>query len=240
LARRDSRRRASSSAARISAREIGSVLTSAPVASRIAFAIALLGKSDSETQFRLLTRGRTPAGRDKVRLQWEVKPLGTPFSATGLGISTVRDTGAPTGTGSTTDFNELVSGLGEGGSYRWRLRVVSSNPFFPASPWWSLQGDGITETKLRMSGCVDHDGDGYGASGDASCLSGVADCNDADPSMWATPGPTTNLRFTSGKTMLGWNGDGHTAYGEGSACVDTIVNAYLISLKVPRSGTVCG
>jgi pimeloyl-ACP methyl ester carboxylesterase len=39
--------------------------------------------------------------------------------------------------------------------------------------------------------------------------------------------------------LLGWNGDGHTAYGEGSSCVDSIVNDYLISLKVPRSGTVC-
>ena len=43
----------------------------------------------------------------------------------------------------------------------------------------------------------------------------------------------------SSGVLLGWNGDGHTAYGEGSACVDTIVNAYLISLKVPRGGTVC-
>ena len=39
--------------------------------------------------------------------------------------------------------------------------------------------------------------------------------------------------------LLGWNGDGHTAYGEGSACVDTIVNDDLIDLAVPRSGTVC-
>jgi hypothetical protein len=39
--------------------------------------------------------------------------------------------------------------------------------------------------------------------------------------------------------LLGWNGDGHTAYGEGSSCVDAIVNAYLISLTVPRSGTLC-
>ena len=39
--------------------------------------------------------------------------------------------------------------------------------------------------------------------------------------------------------LLGWNGDGHTAYGEGSSCVDTIVNDYLISLAVPRSGTIC-
>jgi TAP-like protein len=39
--------------------------------------------------------------------------------------------------------------------------------------------------------------------------------------------------------LLGWNGDGHTAYGEGSSFVDSIVNDYLISLKVPRNGTVC-
>ena len=43
----------------------------------------------------------------------------------------------------------------------------------------------------------------------------------------------------SSGVLLGWNGDGHTAYGEGSACVDTIVNDYLINLTVPRSGTVC-
>ncbi len=43
----------------------------------------------------------------------------------------------------------------------------------------------------------------------------------------------------SSGVLLGWNGDGHTAYGEGSACVDTIVNAYLINLTVPRSGIVC-
>jgi len=39
--------------------------------------------------------------------------------------------------------------------------------------------------------------------------------------------------------LLGWNGDGHTAYGQGSACVDTIVGDYLIDLSVPRSGMVC-
>jgi hypothetical protein len=167
--------------------------------------IGLLGKSDSETQFRLLTRGRTPAGRDKVRLQWEIKPLGTPYSTTGIDVSTIHDTGAPTATGSTTDFNELASGLNEGSSYHWRLRIVSSNPFFPVSPWWSVQGDGITETKLRTSGCVDGDGDGYGAIGDPSCLSAGTDCNDADATIWGTPGPTANLRFTSGKTTLGWD-----------------------------------
>ncbi len=61
-----------------------------------------------------------------------------------------------------------------------------------------------------------------------------------------TRDPATPFRWAqalasdlSSGVLLGWNGDGHTAYGEGSACVDGIVNRYLISLKVPRSGTVC-
>ena len=43
----------------------------------------------------------------------------------------------------------------------------------------------------------------------------------------------------SSGVLLGRDGDGHTAYGQGSACVDTIVTDYLTGLKVPRSGTVC-
>ena len=39
--------------------------------------------------------------------------------------------------------------------------------------------------------------------------------------------------------LLGWNGDGHTAYLEGSGCVDTAVDQYLISLKTPHNGTIC-
>jgi pimeloyl-ACP methyl ester carboxylesterase len=40
--------------------------------------------------------------------------------------------------------------------------------------------------------------------------------------------------------LLAWNGDGHTAYREGSSCIDTAVDQYLINLKPPRSGTLCG
>ncbi len=39
--------------------------------------------------------------------------------------------------------------------------------------------------------------------------------------------------------LLGWNGEGHTSYMQGSSCVDDYVDAYLISLRVPRSGTIC-
>jgi TAP-like protein len=56
-----------------------------------------------------------------------------------------------------------------------------------------------------------------------------------DPYRWAQ----ALAGDLSSGVLLGWNGDGHTAYGEGSACVDTIVNDYLIKLAIPRSGTVC-
>jgi pimeloyl-ACP methyl ester carboxylesterase len=39
--------------------------------------------------------------------------------------------------------------------------------------------------------------------------------------------------------LLGWNGEGHTSYMQGSSCVDNTVDAYLINLKVPASGKVC-
>jgi hypothetical protein len=39
--------------------------------------------------------------------------------------------------------------------------------------------------------------------------------------------------------LLGWNGDGHTAYMMGSSCVDSAVDMYLISLVLPANGTMC-
>ncbi|MGW0335136.1 alpha/beta hydrolase [Streptomyces sp. NPDC003011] len=39
--------------------------------------------------------------------------------------------------------------------------------------------------------------------------------------------------------MLTWKGEGHGAYGSGSDCVDSTVNAYLLSGTVPRDGKVC-
>ncbi|WP_369172235.1 alpha/beta hydrolase [Streptomyces sp. R28] len=39
--------------------------------------------------------------------------------------------------------------------------------------------------------------------------------------------------------MLTWKGEGHAAYGKGSDCVDSTVNAYLLQGKVPKDGKVC-
>ncbi|MFD5538200.1 alpha/beta hydrolase, partial [Streptomyces sp. NPDC127079] len=38
---------------------------------------------------------------------------------------------------------------------------------------------------------------------------------------------------------LTWKGEGHGAYGSGSDCVDSAVNAYLVAGTVPKDGTVC-
>jgi pimeloyl-ACP methyl ester carboxylesterase len=39
--------------------------------------------------------------------------------------------------------------------------------------------------------------------------------------------------------VLTWKGEGHGAYGSGSDCVDSTVNAYLLDGTVPRDGKVC-
>lgn len=39
--------------------------------------------------------------------------------------------------------------------------------------------------------------------------------------------------------MLTWKGEGHGAYGSGSRCVDSTVNAYLLDGTVPKDGKVC-
>jgi hypothetical protein len=186
--------------------------------------IALLGKSDSETSFRLLERGPTPAGRGRVRLQWEVKPVGTPFNGSGLESSGTLDTGFPGTIGSAADFNEPVVGLAEGGFYHWRTRILSSDPFFPRSPWMSMPGNSILETKLRTAGCIDRDGDGYGALGDPSCPILTPDCNDANAALWDTPGEVLNLRFTS-EINLAWDPPSAPGASLSNLVYDTLFSA---------------
>jgi len=57
----------------------------------------------------------------------------------------------------------------------------------------------------------------------------------ATPYVWAQ---ALAHELASG-VLLTFTGDGHTAYGRGSACIDGAVNAYLIDLQVPAAGTRC-
>ena len=40
--------------------------------------------------------------------------------------------------------------------------------------------------------------------------------------------------------LLTFYGDGHTAFTQGSACVDNAVSQYLVMLQPPAAGTTCG
>jgi hypothetical protein len=46
-------------------------------------------------------------------------------------------------------------------------------------------------------------------------------------------------RELSSGRLLTYEGDGHTSYARGSACVDGAVDAYLVDLNVPSPGTTC-
>jgi hypothetical protein len=114
--------------------------------------VALLGASDSQSQFRWEAWGRSAAGRTRVRPVWEVRELGAAFDPSGASVGSWLGTGAPqAGVGSRVLLHEFVSGLGVSRFYRWRVRVRSSSPYFPGSPWSSLPGNGPTETDLRTS-----------------------------------------------------------------------------------------
>jgi pimeloyl-ACP methyl ester carboxylesterase len=57
----------------------------------------------------------------------------------------------------------------------------------------------------------------------------------------ATPyrGAQALVRELGNARLLTMRGDGHTAYGGNSACIDDAVNAYLIDRTLPPEGTVC-
>jgi pimeloyl-ACP methyl ester carboxylesterase len=57
----------------------------------------------------------------------------------------------------------------------------------------------------------------------------------ATPYAWAV---SLANQLSSGH-LLTYDGDGHTAYGRGSDCIDTAVNTYLLDGKVPPNGKKC-
>ncbi|WAU78912.1 alpha/beta hydrolase [Streptomyces sp. Qhu-G9] len=57
----------------------------------------------------------------------------------------------------------------------------------------------------------------------------------ATPYSWAQ---ALAAQLSSG-TLLTYDGDGHTAYGRGSACIDSAINLYLIEGTPPQNGKRC-
>jgi hypothetical protein len=114
--------------------------------------VALLGASDSETAFRIEGFVRSAAGRASVAPICEVTKLGDPFQDSGALQGVSLDSGAPLpGLGSRAPFTVAVDGLSASRFYRWRVRFRSASPFFPGTPWFSLVGNGLSETDLRTA-----------------------------------------------------------------------------------------
>ncbi|MFH8608885.1 alpha/beta hydrolase [Streptomyces sp. NPDC018029] len=73
------------------------------------------------------------------------------------------------------------------------------------------------------------------AKGAAPILVAGTTRDPATPYRWAK---ALASQLSSGH-LLTYEGDGHTAYGRGSECVDSTVNAYLLKGTVPKDGKRC-
>ena len=57
----------------------------------------------------------------------------------------------------------------------------------------------------------------------------------ATPYVWAQ----ALSRYIKGSHLITLQGEGHTGYGRGSACVDNAVDNYLINLEIPSKNRIC-
>jgi hypothetical protein len=107
--------------------------------------IAHLGAARGYT-FRLALWGRSPFGRGQVKLEWEVKPLGTPFSGTDTSQTDWLDSGT-----AGVEFNELAFGLSDDTAYHWRARLhyhPATTPFQQHGRWVTMPWNGWNEQDL--------------------------------------------------------------------------------------------
>jgi len=115
--------------------------------------IATLGRSDSETQFRIRAIMLSYFGRTRIQMESEAKPRGTLFN----GLNTVQGTFTDIGSDGIINFNRLVSGLTPNTLYHWRVRArydLTKTPFQRNGPWIQVPAHGWNEADLRTGGAV--------------------------------------------------------------------------------------
>ncbi len=121
--------------------------------------------SDRGDGARLKTNGRSAAGRARIRVEFEVKPLAMPFDGldtwrTPFALATHPDSSG--GLGSIVDANLLLTGLASQTSYHWRARTLTAEPEFPRTPWlvFGAAGNGFTAFRTNDASSA------HGAGGD--------------------------------------------------------------------------
>lgn len=87
--------------------------------------VALLGASNSGTAIQLRLTGRMPLGRQRVKLEWQITPLGMAFTDASA-IHGVSANWIDTGMSGAT-ISQTIDGLTPFTSYHWRLRLL----YFP-------------------------------------------------------------------------------------------------------------
>jgi len=126
------------------------------------------GNITESTLFSLGVLGRTPYGRGKVKLEWEVKPFGTSFDGTGLEQSALwSDTGV---TG--TEIREIAGCAGVNMGFHWRARLryhSAALPFQKFSRWFTMPWNGWQEMDFRtgdsMTNQFDDNAEGWKFAG---------------------------------------------------------------------------
>jgi hypothetical protein len=112
--------------------------------------IAHLGMSDSTNSFILALTGKTPFGRGKVTLEYEIKPLGVLFNGQNtITLPMWLDTGIQG-----IEIPTSCSGLSVGTPYHWRVRLQynpATTPFQQRSRWLTMPWNGWQETKLKTN-----------------------------------------------------------------------------------------
>jgi hypothetical protein len=117
-----------------------------------------LGNASGGTEVQLNILGRTPAGRGKVKMQWEIKELGQLFDGTSiLETASWDDTGI-----NGITISEDLTGLQEATAYHWRMRLKYSPVTYDVpvcSRWLSIGPNGWNETDFistALSGIKDN------------------------------------------------------------------------------------
>jgi hypothetical protein len=120
--------------------------------------IAPLGRSDSASQVRLQVTARSPLGRDPAALQWQLAPLGIPFTAstaisgTSPFLRQAQDVAWSDVLTSGVVLSQTVDGLTGNTVYRWRVRLLyrPGNRLGQAgSRWLYLPWNGPQEADFR-------------------------------------------------------------------------------------------
>ncbi len=86
----------------------------------------------------------TVAGRERIRLEYELRQLGLPLDGS------VLQHGGWDDSGTNSTLNLLAGGLSPGYGYAWRARVQQKNPLFPHTRWFQIPGNARREKKFGL------------------------------------------------------------------------------------------